>query len=168
MPNKLHHSDPIATAKRKSVAARRVGVGNQCVCGENRPSALIAGSKPMICAECKRRKQGLSVCDKHHVAGRANHQLTIPVPANDHRDVLSEDQYKWPKATRENRDHSPLLAMAACIRGLFATVVLLLKRLLLWIPELLEKLDACLTSYLGSKWWTRKEFADFIYLEYVE
>jgi len=153
-------ADPIAAAKRKSVAARSVGIGNRCkVCGETRPNALIARSEPMICHECRRRSEGRSIYDQHHVAGRANHDCSIPVPVNDHR-VLSGEQCKWPKATRENRDHSPLLAMAGCISGFFDTIVYLLKKLLLWIPEFLEKLDTCLTSLYGPKWWTRREFVE--------
>jgi len=75
---------------RKSIAARRVGIGSKCECGENRPLALIAGSKPMICAACKRRAQGRTTYDHHHPAGDANHRLTVPIPVNDHRAVLSE------------------------------------------------------------------------------
>jgi hypothetical protein len=155
-------ADPIAAAKRKSVAARRVGVGNRCtVCGETRHNTLIAGSEPMICHECRRRSEGCSIYDLHHVAGRPNHQLTIPVPVNDHRAILSEEQYDWPKATRENSDGSPLRAIAACIRGLCNTIAYLLNELLLWIAEFVEVLDDFLKSRLGPKWWTSNEFLDF-------
>lgn len=160
MPAKTLRRDPIAAAKRKSVAARRVGIGNECVCGENRPIALIAGSQPTICAECDRRKKGLKIDDGHHVAGKANHPLIIPIPANDHKE-LSEAQYDWPKATRENPDGSPVLSIAGSIRGFCDTIVYLVKKLLLWIPEYLEKLDAFLASYFGPKWWTMLEFVEF-------
>jgi hypothetical protein len=158
-----HHSqsDAITAAKRRSVAARRVGIGNACVCGENRPLALVAGSNPTTCADCKRRQKGQSPFDAHHVAGKVNHPLTIPVPANDHRAILSEEQYNWPKATRENADGSPLLAIAGCIRGLYDTIVYLLQKLLLWIPEILEKLDAFLTMRLGAAWWCNEDYVNF-------
>jgi hypothetical protein len=162
MPIKSNQSDPIAAAKRRSVAERRMGVGTACVCGENRPLALIPGSNPVSCAKCKRRKKGRSAYDRHHVAGKANHPLTIPVPVNDHRAVLSEDQYEWPRATRENPDRSPLLIIAGCIRGLYKTIVYLLDELLLWIAEYLERLDDFMTSHLGAKWWTNKLFSDFL------
>jgi hypothetical protein len=162
MRSKNRNSDPIAAAKRKSVAARSVGVGNRCtVCGENRPSALIARSEPMICHECRRRGEAVSIYELHHVAGRANHDLKIPVPVNDHR-VLSEDQYDWPKATRENSDSSPLLAVAACIRGIYDTILYLLKKLLLWAAEFVELLDAFLVARLGRKWWCCDEFINFM------
>lgn len=154
-------SDPVASAKRKSIAQRRIGIGNQCACGENRPAALIAGSDPMICEECRRHKKGHSRFDQHHVAGRANHALTIPVPANDHIAVLSERQYCWPKVTRENADKSPLLAGAGCIRGLFDSLVYLLEKLLLWIPPFLENLDAFLTEHLGKRWWCNETYIQF-------
>lgn len=57
------HNDPIGAAARRSKAVRRVGIGARCACGENRPLALIAGSTPMICAECRRIKEGRSIYD---------------------------------------------------------------------------------------------------------
>ena len=161
MASKRISKDPIGAARRKSVAARRVGVGSRCACGESRPAALIAGSDPTVCAECKRHREGKSRYDNHHVAGKANHPCTIPVPANDHCAILSEDQYDWPKRTRENPDRSPLIAIAACIRGVCSTIMYFLEHLLLTIPEYLEKLDAFLTHYFGSKWWTLVEVIAF-------
>lgn len=154
--------DPIAAAKRKSVANRRVGMGNQCTfCGEKRPAALISGSNSPICEECMRHKKGKSTFDNHHVAGKANHSLTIPIPANDHRAILSEAQYDWPKATLENPDGSPLLAIAGCIRGIYDTILYLLHKLLFWATEFVELLDAFLVSHFGPKWWTSQQFTEF-------
>lgn len=152
MSAKTIQRDPIGAAKRKSVAERRVGIGAECACGENRPAALIAGSKPIICEECKRRKNGHNTYDNHHVAGKANHPFTIAIPANDHRE-LSEAQNDLSEAIRKNPFGSPLLSVAGAIHGLYNTIVRLLKNLLLWIPEYLEKLDACLTSLFGPTWW---------------
>jgi len=161
MSRKRVSIDPIKAAKRKSVSTRRVGVGSQCACGESRPEALIAGSNPAVCAECQRRREGKSPYDNHHVAGKANHPLTIPVPANDHRAVLSTDQYEWPRRTKENPDQSPLIAIAACIRGACATIIYVLENLLFKIPEYLEKLDAFLTFYFGPKWCKHADFIAF-------
>jgi hypothetical protein len=162
MPINTRRSDPIAAAKRRSEAVRRIGVGKTCTCGESRPAALIAGSNPITCTECKRNKENQSPFDAHHVAGKSNHALTIPVPANDHRSILNEQQYSWPKATRENALGSPLLAAAASIRGLFDTIVYLLHKLLLWIPELLEMLDAFLAMHFESMWWCNEEYVGFM------
>lgn len=154
--------DPIAHAKRRTIASRRVGIGSACACGEDRPFSLIGGSNPMICHECNRRKKGCRTFDGHHPAGRANHPLTVPVPANDHNSILSEAQRIWPKKTLENPDGSPLLAAAACIRGFVDTVVYRLGKLLLWIPPFLEGLDAFLIAQFGWKWWTKREFVEFM------
>ena len=79
--------------------------------------------------------------DLHHVAGKQNHDLTIPVPVNDHRAVLTPAMYDWAKATLENPTHSPFLAAAACIRGYIDTVRYLNDKLLPWIAEFLESAD---------------------------
>jgi len=153
MPKKPPHQESEAASFRRAIATRRVGVGAKCACGEDRPYALIAGSDPVTCAECKRKNEGKTTVDEHHVAGKANSPLTISVPANDHRAQLSVEQYGWPKDTLRNPDGSPLLAAAACIRGIRATIVYLLDKLLDWIPEVLEKLEAWLVKTLGPKWW---------------
>lgn len=127
---------------RRSIAARRVGIGSKCKCGENRPLALIAGTNPTICAECRRRGQGRTTYDRHHPAGDANHRLTVPIPVNDHRAVLSEAQYEWPKTTLENPDARLRLAIAASIRGFVDTTHYLLDELLLANAERLEAIDA--------------------------
>jgi len=100
--------------------------------------------------------------DKHHVAGNANSKVTIPVPANDHRAELTEAQYDWPKRTLENPDGSPLLAMAASIRGYVDTVGYLNEKLLTQNPELLELLDAILVEKFGPKWWRNPDLKRFI------
>jgi hypothetical protein len=92
--------------------------------------------------------------DRHHVAGKANHELTIPIPVNDHRAILNEDMQDWPKETLENRDGSPLLAAAACIRGFCDTVIYLIEELLFWIADLLERLHAILIEKFGERYWT--------------
>jgi hypothetical protein len=163
MPKRSHQPDPIAAAKRRSVATRRVGIGSRCVnCGEGRPLSLIPESKPTTCEECRRRRKSRKACDDHHIAGKANHSFTIPIPANDHRAVLSEAQYDWPKATRENPHRSPLIAIAGCIRGCIDTIVYLLKKMLSWAAEFVEQLDAFLVFHMGPNWWTSHTFVEFI------
>jgi hypothetical protein len=66
----------------------------------------------------------------------------VPIPVNDHRAVLSEAQYEWPKATLENPNASPLLAAAASIRGYVDLTHYFADKLLLPNAERLEALDA--------------------------
>ncbi len=142
--------------KRQAIAARRIGRHSSCVrCGEDRPGALIRNSEPRICACCQRKEAGKSVIDDHHVAGRNNHCATVPVPVNDHRACLSLDQYGWPRRTLRNPDRSPLLAIAACIRGFIAFLEYCVEQLLRWAPQELEGLDQYLTEKIGPRWWRR-------------
>lgn len=154
MPRNLSSGDPIGKELRRSRAQRRVGPDSKCDCGESRPAALITGADPMICAKCKRKQKGQSVLDRHHVAGKSNHELTIPVPVNSHRAILNDDMQAWPKETLENPDRAPILAAAACIRGFRDTVILLIDELLVWIADLLEHLHVILTEKFGDKYWT--------------
>jgi hypothetical protein len=161
MQQKLPIRNPAAAHRRKVVSARCAGLNAVCSCGEKRPEALIAGSKPMICAACQRNASGRAIVDNHHFAGKANSPTTIPVAVNDHRAWLSVAQADWPKSTLINPQGSPLLAAAACIRGFIDTVLYLIEEGLLWIAEMLEKLDAVQVKKLGPRWWLRTEIEQF-------
>jgi hypothetical protein len=143
--------DPIAAFERENRAARRVGQGSRCKCGEQRPLALIPGSQPTICADCQREKLGHSLLDNHHPAGKANDPTTIPIPVNDHRAVLSPEQYEWPQETWDNPSGSPILAGAACRRGYCETACYLVSSLLIPQAEMLEALDPFLTKRLRTE-----------------
>jgi hypothetical protein len=161
MPRKLPTRDPKGAHRRKVVAARRVGFGTSCSCGEARPEALIPGSDPPVCAFCKRTTAGQTLVDEHHFAGKANSPTTIPIPVNDHRAWLSVAQTDWPKSTLVNPEGSPLLAAAACVRGFIDTVLYLLERGLLWIADMLETLDEFQVKTLGPRWWVNTEIEQF-------
>lgn len=161
MRNNKPDFDPIAHAKRIAIASRRVGIGSACACGEMRPFSLIGGSKPVICHECKRLKKCCRTFDYHHVAGKANDPTTIPIGANDHTD-LTEAQRAWPKSTLENPDGSPLLAIAARNRGNSDLIDHLMKKPLFRSAPFIEALDAFLASRFGRKWWTKREFVQFM------
>jgi hypothetical protein len=156
MKSKIPLRDPEAAYVRQVIAKRRIGRKRCASCGEDRPEALIAKSRPMICAACQRQQRGKPAEDQHHPAGAANDPATtIPVPVNDHRAELSTAQQDWPKETRENPRGSPLLKGAGCVRGFIDTLYNLIRRLLGWIPEMLEQLDALLTKLFGARWWER-------------
>ena len=141
MPDKLPEQDALASWARDSVAKRRAGQNAQCECGETRIRALNTKRKPIRCFRCIRKSKGQTTNDRHHIAGKSNSPVTAPVPVNDHRAELSPAQYDWPRRTLENPDRSPLLAAAACIRGFRDYVVYLIDRVLLWIPDMLEKAE---------------------------
>ncbi len=161
MPRKLQARDPIRAHRRKVLAARRFGLNTSCSCGEKRPEALIPGTKPTTCAACQRSASGRSPIDSHHFAGRANSRATIPVPVNDHRAGLSVSQTDWPKSTVVNAQGSPLVAAAASVRGFIDTVLYLIEQGLIWIADMLEKLDQVLLKELGSQWWRGTEVEQF-------
>jgi hypothetical protein len=160
MPKKPRRG-PSEAYRREVVAARRVGEGKQCACGERRPWALIPESNPTLCAECRRKRRGQKTTDDHHVARKANNPATIPTPVNDHRARLTVDQYDWPKQTRENTDGSPILASAACIRGFIDYLHYLIDKFLSWIPEMLEILHPFLVEKFGPKWWVNTDLDQF-------
>lgn len=163
MKNKhLPENDPISAFQRNAVAARRAGEGAHCNCGENRARALDTGSSPRICAACKRKKEGKTIFDNHHIAGEANNPATAPVFVNDHRAYLNAAQYDWPKTTLENPEGCPLLAAAGCIRGVIDYLHYLIDRFLRWIPELLESLSAFLRDMGGLNWWAGTPIAAFV------
>jgi hypothetical protein len=142
MPRK-RPADPIQAFQRKATAARRVGVDAKCAtatCEESRPEALIHGSKPIICAKCQRKQKGHSTLDNHHPAGKANSPVTIPIPVNDHRAILSVAQHDWPKDTLENPTANSHLQIAAWIRGYLDTQQYLAEKLLRPAIERLEAL----------------------------
>lgn len=99
--------------------------------------------------------------DRHHVDGRANSPITVPVTVNDHRAELTVAQRDWPQETLENPNRSPLLAAAASIRGLVDYVTYLIRHTILWIPEMLEALDRLLRDLVGPLWWTTTEVARY-------
>ena len=116
MPKKPPLRSPSDAYRRQAIAERRIGTG-QCSCGETRPQALIAGSRPLVCAACQRAENGQSTEDDHHIAGAANDETTICVPVNDHRADLTIAQSDWPKATLQNSEgRGPLRASAWCKR----------------------------------------------------
>jgi hypothetical protein len=99
--------------------------------------------------------------DNHHPAGETNDPTTTAIPVNDHRAILSPQQYEWPHETWENPSASPLLAGAACMRGYCETDSYLAASLLIPKAEMLEALEAFLEKRFGPKWWVETEMERF-------
>jgi hypothetical protein len=152
---KRQSGDPMAEYVRQETILRRLAKNAKCPCGEVRPEALMKTSRAYRCAACDRRKSRRSVFDHHHPAGQSNSTLTVPIRVNAHRARLSVDQYNWPSRTLQNRERSPLLASAACMRGFVDTTDYLADELLARTAVMLEDLDEKLKKRLGRKWWKR-------------
>jgi hypothetical protein len=160
MPRKSN--DPIKAATRRSKVDRRLGEAKSCTqCGESRPEALVARSRPRLCEQCYRDRRGVKRTDAHHVAGEANSPITIEVPANDHRAALSSAQYEWPPKTLQNPDGSPILRMAGAVRGATDFISELVTRFLTSCARGLELLDTVIRQKLGDAWWIGTPIEDW-------
>jgi hypothetical protein len=124
-------------------------------CGESDRRALVLGSEPLRCYSCSGQRT-----ETHHLAGRSNASVTIPLPANEHR-LASDLQQNWPKSMLRNPSSSPLVAMAASMQGWCDVLALIIERGVGWIPAALVALDAALTEKLGERWWTLDAFMVF-------
>ena len=146
-------NDPIKAGVRKAKAQRRVGQGAACTqCGESRPEALVARSRPKLCQQCYQLNRGMKKTHGHHVGGKANSPVTLEVPANDHRATLSEAQREWPPKTLQNPDGSPLIALAATLRGVADFVGELVVQFMRSLADAAEQIDTWLRERYGL-WW---------------
>lgn len=144
--------NPMQSAARERRRQRQLGPDAACACGARDPRCLTRRDSEIVCAECLARRDGRPTDEQHHVAGRPNSDLVVPIPANEHR-ILSDLQEDWPDATRRNPDGSPLLAAAARLRGWLDILTLMIDRTVGQIPEMLEALDAWLRERIGHRWW---------------
>jgi hypothetical protein len=146
--------DHLNKSRRKEDAYRRLGTRHpQCQhCTETNALALSGIHPDCQCYEHVRLTSGRSPVEYHHLAGRHNDPFTLPIPGNDHR-VLSDLQQEWPVGTLRNPDASPLLKIAASIRGWLDILRLIIERTIGWIPTSLEQLDTILRLKLGETWW---------------
>lgn len=135
---------------RRSRREQRFGPNAKCqICGERDVLALVSAK---LCYACRMEQDGERASERHHVGGRANSVFAVPMPANDHR-ILGDLQQSWPDNTVRNREDSPLLSAAACLRGWLDLLRLVIDRTVSWIPPFLEALDAWLGDRFGGQWW---------------
>jgi hypothetical protein len=160
MPRKSN--DPIKAATRRSKVERRLGEAKSCTqCGESKAEALVARSRPRLCQECYSARRGVKKTEAHHVAGKANSPVTIEVPANVHRGVLSVSQYEWPPMTLRNPDGNPILRMAGAVRGAKDVITDLVAGFLDACAHGLELLADVIREKLGDAWWVGTPIADW-------
>jgi hypothetical protein len=159
--NRWKPKDPLRAAARRSRARRLIGRNARCACGETRPEALIQGMKPMRCTACQRRRNGQAETDEHHVASKNNHPLTVTVPVNEHRAILTVMQMDWSKRMRENPSGCPIMAGAAMLRGAVDTILYLIDKGIDWVIALMETMSAFLRERWGDHWWVNTPLEGF-------
>ena len=159
--NRWKPKDPLRAATRRARARRLVGNNARCACGEDRPEALVRGKKPIRCAACQRKCEGRTTTDEHHVASQNNHPLTVPVPVNEHRAVLSVMQMDWNRTMRENPNGCPIMAGAAMLRGAADTIIYLIEKGIDWVITLMEAVSAFLRQRWGDGWWLKTPIEEF-------
>ncbi len=145
------NTNPIKTDARHARRRRVLPADARCSCGETDLRCLIQTGDSVTCYACQAVTTGRSGTERHHVAGRHNLPATVPVPNNAHR-ILSDRQQDWPTHTLRNPSGSPLLQASGAIRGWMDILILILERVVGWIPGFLEALDAWLCERLGASW----------------
>lgn len=139
---------------RREQKLRRLGTRQpQCAeCTEVDPAALTGTAPDIRCYECLGVSGGRGWTEDHHLGGQHNDPATASLPGNDHR-FLNDAQLDWPEETLRNPDGSPLLKIAALLRGFLDVLWLIIERAVGWIPTALESLDATLRQAHGPRWW---------------
>lgn len=148
----------VEEVKRREARYRRLGTRDPICswpdCGETNVYVLTGFYPDISCYEHQLLRAERWPYEAHHVAGRANSDVTADIPGNEHR-ILSDYQRYWPSDTLRNPEHSPLLVAAAAIRGWLDVLRILIERSIAWIPEFLEWLHCTLVDLYGPGWWLK-------------
>lgn len=121
-------------------------------CPEHNPFAFTGVLPDILCYEHRCDLEGRSSAEEHHLWGQHNSPDKAFVPGNDHR-VLNDLQRDWPVRTLRNPDASPLIRIAAAIRGLLDLLYVILTGLFPLMADFLERLDQQLLIQYGDRWW---------------
>ena len=148
--------DDALDARLRALGTRSPKCSFLC-CDETDPFALTGVHPGILCREHDADRHGRQWIEEHHPAGKSNDPCTVPIPANDHA-VLSANQALWPRETLRNPDGSPLLRLAAAIRGWLEILRLIIERAIAWAPAYLGDLDKRLRAVHGDEWWRQSEF----------
>lgn len=67
---------------------KRLGDDHCAGCG-NEDIRVLQSTQVVLCAECRKKIQGQSIFEAHHLVGQQNSSQVIPLPANEHA-ILSD------------------------------------------------------------------------------
>jgi hypothetical protein len=105
-----------------------------------------------MCAEHAAARDGRSLREHHHIAGRHNRGATAPIPANSHATLTFLQQASWPTELLRNPKANPLLRAAASIRGSRETAEVINAKILAPTETDLLELSEFLREQLGEDW----------------
>ncbi len=143
----------INRASRRAKRTRVLGKDARCErCGWAEPTALTKRDGQVLCYECRCVEDRRATMEDHHILGKANDPVTIPVPGNLHRG-LSDAQQDWPQELRRNPARDPLVWLAQACRGLSDHLAWWVK-VLAAVARWLVNLAAALRREHGETWWT--------------
>jgi hypothetical protein len=99
----------VTLSTRLELALRMTAKGVCKECGETAPPALTRAG---LCYECKCRREGRPVVERHHVLGRGS-PLTVDLPANIHRQLSARAECR--PAILKRRCENPLIDIARIV-----------------------------------------------------
>jgi hypothetical protein len=111
----------------------------------------LLGDDDPRCGLCGYNKNSRNV-EKHHVAGRKNSKLTVPLCRNCHGDVSDRQEEQAPDF-RSNESNDPLVRQAAMLQGVALLLIVLAVALMAW-SEWNYRASADLATAYGAEWYT--------------
>lgn len=92
------------------------------------------------------------VLEKHHVAGRANSELTVWLCRNHHAIASDMQEDLVPDLRRADPERDPLLTQAAMLRGVAILLIIVAIALLAWSQWNIQA-STGLTNQYGADWY---------------
>ena len=148
--------DRRAAAKLEMRRRRHGGGASRCTatgCTETDPRGLTGAGDAVLCAEHRAAAAGRARSELHHVAGRRNSHVVVPLLGNWHAQ-LSHEQMGWPPELLRNPEADPLLRAIAAVRGSRETTTVILDEVLGPLEFELSNLRDFLADAAGPDWIT--------------
>lgn len=133
--------EPLGRASRRARRRLQLGEANRCACGQDDPVVLRRTRAGIECADCQARRRTGHDTERHHPAGRANSDLTVPISASTHA-RLTDAQHDWPPDTLRNPRQYPARRLAAILRSGIDTLRIVAEPLAVELEELTDWLES--------------------------